>query len=226
MLSYFNEVDQMVVLVMRTDGLEELSEWSMLPGGELPVGHIESGLGHLLEEGILGQVILPVDAVLAGIHLHIRRPGGEDMVVLLDVVDLGHLEDILLGIGVEGTGESDIVHCRFRCLVDFLDEGVDRSVDVSPDVTGVIVSFRDVDGLHHLTGLLRDEGEIWSATFLGMVIYYYYVHTLQSIPDSDEVSFTSDGEDVMLLGIEVLVVWNPLELCEAVDDARRPYIEV
>lgn len=29
----------------------------------------------------------------------------------------------------------------------------------------------------------------------------------------------------MLLRIEILVVGNPLELCEAVDDARRPYIE-
>ena len=161
MLSYFNEVDQMVVLVMRTDGLEELSERSMLPGGELPVGHIESGLGHLLEEGILGQVILPVDAVLAGIHVHIRRPGGEDLVVLLDVVYLGHLEDILLGIGVEGTGESDIVHCGFGGLTYLLCEGIDRCVDVHSLGSRVPVSSGDVDSLHHLTCLLGDEGEVW-----------------------------------------------------------------
>lgn len=154
MLSYFNEVDQMIVLVLGDHRLEELSEQSVLPGVELPVCHIKSGLGHLLEEGILGRVILPVDDMLAGIHMHIRRPGGEDLVVLLDVVNLGHLEDILLGIGVEVAGESDIVHCGFWCLVDFLDEGVDWSVDIRPDVTGVIVTFRDVNGLHHLTRLL------------------------------------------------------------------------
>ena len=40
--AYLYEVDEMVVLVMGTDGGEELSEGSVLSGGELPVGHVKA----------------------------------------------------------------------------------------------------------------------------------------------------------------------------------------
>ena len=41
-LSNLNEVDEMIVLVVRTDGDEELFERSLLSGGELPVCHVKS----------------------------------------------------------------------------------------------------------------------------------------------------------------------------------------
>ena len=41
-LSYLNEVDEMIVLVVRTDGGEELFERSLLSGGELPACHVKS----------------------------------------------------------------------------------------------------------------------------------------------------------------------------------------
>ena len=41
-LSNLNEVDEMIVLVVRTDGGEELFERSLLSGGELPGCHVKS----------------------------------------------------------------------------------------------------------------------------------------------------------------------------------------
>ena len=41
-LSNLNEVDEMIVLVVRTDGDEELFERSLLSGGELPGCHVKS----------------------------------------------------------------------------------------------------------------------------------------------------------------------------------------
>ena len=41
-LSNLNEVDEMIVLVVRTDGDEELFERSLLSGGELPGCHAKS----------------------------------------------------------------------------------------------------------------------------------------------------------------------------------------
>lgn len=166
----------MVVLVMGTDGGEELFEWSLLPDGELPVSHVKSCFSQLLEEGVFGLVILPVDLMSACLNMNICCPGGEDLVVLLDVVHLGHSEDILLGVGVEGTVESDIVHCGLGCLVDLLYEGVDWGVDVSSDVTGVVISCRDINGLYHLPGLLGDEGEVRVSTFLRMMVDYNGIH--------------------------------------------------
>lgn len=135
-LSYLNEVDEMVVLVMGTDGGEELFVRCLLSDGELPVSHVKPRLGQLLKEGVLGLVILPVDLMGTCLNMNICCPGGEGrLVIFLDVVYLGHSEGVVLGVGVEATGESDIVHCRFGCLVHLLDEVIDWSVDVSPDVT-------------------------------------------------------------------------------------------
>lgn len=105
MLSYLYEVDEMVVLVMRTDGGEEFSEGSMPPDGELPVSHIKSCFSHLLEKGVLGLVILPVDLMGTCLNMYICCPGGDGwLVIFLDVVYLGHPEFILVGIGVELAG--------------------------------------------------------------------------------------------------------------------------
>ena len=41
-LSNLNEVDEMIVLVVRTDGDEELFERSLLSGGKLPGCHVKS----------------------------------------------------------------------------------------------------------------------------------------------------------------------------------------
>ena len=58
-------------------------------------------------------VILPLDLMSAYLNMYICCPGGEDIVVLLDVVHLGHSEGVVIGVdvrvGVEC--ESDIVHC-------------------------------------------------------------------------------------------------------------------
>ena len=112
-LSNLNEVDEMIVLVVRTDGDEELFERSLLSGRELPVGHIKSCFSQLLEEGVLRFVILPLDFMSAYLNMDICCPGGDDIVVLLDVVHLGHSECVLLWVGIEPTGESDIIHCGF-----------------------------------------------------------------------------------------------------------------
>lgn len=125
----------MVVLVVGADGGEELFEWSLLSDGELPACHIKASCCQLMEEGILGLVILPVGLMSACLDMYICCPGGEDCVVFLDVVYLGHPEGVVLGVGIESTGETDIVHCRFGCLVHLLYEVIDRSVDVCPDVT-------------------------------------------------------------------------------------------
>lgn len=42
LLVYLNEVDEIIVLVVRTDGGEELFERSLLSGGELPGCHVKS----------------------------------------------------------------------------------------------------------------------------------------------------------------------------------------
>lgn len=65
----------------------------------------------------------PLDGMGACLYMDICCPGLEDGVlvgvgwdidsrILLDVVHLGHPEFILLRVGVEPTGESDIIHCR------------------------------------------------------------------------------------------------------------------
>ena len=144
----------MVVLVLGTDISEELMEGSSHPGVDVIGGEIKPCCCHSLEELILGWVILESDVMGACLNMNICCPGGEDLVVFLDVVYLGYPEGILLGVGVEATGESDIVHCRSGCLVHLLNEGVDRGIDIGPDHTGVIVSSGDSDLVNHLTTLL------------------------------------------------------------------------
>ena len=56
-----------------------------------------------------GVVIL--DSVSACLNIDICCPGGEDNVVFLDVVHLGHSEGVVLWVRVVGTVESNIVHC-------------------------------------------------------------------------------------------------------------------
>ena len=61
-------------------------------------------------------VILPLDLMSTCLNMDICCPGGEDIVVLLDVVHLGHSEGVVIGVdvrvGIEC--ESDIIHCRHR----------------------------------------------------------------------------------------------------------------
>lgn len=150
----------MVILVVGADGGEELLEWSLAPLGQCPVTHVKPSLLELLPEMIPVSGVSPLDGMSACIYMDICCPGPDDRCVFLDVVYLGHPEFILLWVGVEPTGESDIVHCRHRCLVHLLNEGIDWSVDVSSLETGVEVSIWDVNSLHHLPSLLGDEGEI------------------------------------------------------------------
>ena len=123
----------MVVFIVGTDGGEELFERSLLPGGELPGCHVKSCFSHLLEEGVLRFVILPIDLMLAYFNMYICCPGGEDIVTLLDVVHLGHSEGVVPGVEawVEIVGESDIINCRHRYLLNLFYVRVDRSEDVS-----------------------------------------------------------------------------------------------
>ena len=65
--------------------------------------------------------------------------------------------------------------------MDFLNEGVDWCVDVSPHFTLIVVSIWDVNGLHHLPSLLGDEGEIWRSTFLGLMVDDNDIHITCSI---------------------------------------------
>ena len=115
-LSNLNEVDEMVVFIVGADGGEELFERSLLSDGELPGCHVKSCFSHLLEEGVLRLVILILDLMSAYLNMYICCPGGDDIVVLLDVVHLGHSEGVVIGVdvrvGVEC--ESDIIHCRHR----------------------------------------------------------------------------------------------------------------
>ena len=41
-LSNLNEVDEMVIFIVGADGGEELFEWGLLSGGELPGCHVKS----------------------------------------------------------------------------------------------------------------------------------------------------------------------------------------
>ena len=110
-LTYLNEVDEMIVLVVGTDGGQELLEWSLHSSGQCPGFHIESCFLELLPEMISVSGVSPLDVMSACLNQDICCPGGEDCVVFLDVVYLGHSEDVVFRVGVEGTGESDIVHC-------------------------------------------------------------------------------------------------------------------
>ena len=56
-------------------------------------------------------VILPLDLMSACLNMDICCPGGEDIVVFLDVVHLGHSEGVVLWVRVVGTVEPNIVHC-------------------------------------------------------------------------------------------------------------------
>ena len=55
-----------------------------------------------------GVVIL--DGMSACLNIDICCPGGEDIVVFLDVVHLGHSEGVVLLVRVVGAVESNIVH--------------------------------------------------------------------------------------------------------------------
>lgn len=123
----------MVVFIVGADGGEELFERSLLSGGELPGCHVKSCFSQLLEEGVFRFVILPLDFMSAYLNMHICCPGGEDTSVLLDVVHLGHSEGVVPGVEawVEIVGESDIINCRHRYLLNLFYVRVDRSVDVS-----------------------------------------------------------------------------------------------
>ena len=104
----------MIILVVGTDGGEELLEWSLASLGQCPVTHIKPGLLEILPEMISVRGVPPLDGMSACINMNICCPGGDDVVVFLDVVYFGHSEDILLWVGIEPTGESHIVHCRHR----------------------------------------------------------------------------------------------------------------
>lgn len=107
----WDEVDEMVVLIGGEYLLEEVKDVDLLSGGELPVGHVKSCFSQLLEEGVLGGIILPGDLMGACLNMHICCPGGEGrLVIFLDVVYLGHSEGVVLGVGVEPAGESDILY--------------------------------------------------------------------------------------------------------------------
>lgn len=124
MSTYLYEVDEMVILVVGTDGDEEFLEWSLLPLGQSPGFHIKSRFLEPLPEMIPVCGVLPLDVMSACLNMNICCPGLEDGVlvgvgwdidtgILLDVVHLGHPEGVVLGVGVEPTGESDIIHCRY-----------------------------------------------------------------------------------------------------------------
>ena len=112
-LSNLNEVDEMVVFIVGADGGEELFERSLPSGGELPGCHVKSCFSHLLEEGVLRLVILPLGLMSTCLNMDICCPGGEDNVVFLDVVHLGHSEGVVLWVRVVGTVESNIAHSGF-----------------------------------------------------------------------------------------------------------------
>ena len=105
---------------------------------------------------------MPMGLMSACLNMYICCPGGEDIGVLLDVVHLGHSEGVVIGVDVRVgvKGESDIIHCRHRCLFNLFYVRVDRIVDVSSLKARVIISSVDVNSLHHLPSLLGDEGEI------------------------------------------------------------------
>ena len=107
----------MIVFIVRTDGGEELFERSLMSGGELPGCHVKSCFSQLLEEGVFRFIILPLGLMSAYLNMYICCPGGDDIVVFLDVVYLGHSECVVLGVEevwVGVAGESDIIYCRHR----------------------------------------------------------------------------------------------------------------
>ena len=79
-----------------------------------------------------GRVVI-LDSMSACLNMDICCPGGEDIRVLLDVVHLGHSEGVVPGVEawVEIVGESDIINCRYRYLLNLFYVRVDRSEDVS-----------------------------------------------------------------------------------------------
>ena len=54
--------------------------------------------------------VVPLDGMSACLNMDICCPGGEDIVVLLDVIHLGHSEGVVLWVMVAGAVESNIVH--------------------------------------------------------------------------------------------------------------------
>lgn len=113
----------MIILIVGTDGGEELFERSLGSVGQSPVTHVEPGFLEILPEMIPVCGVLPLGGMSACLNMDICCPGLEDGVlvgvgwdikswILLDVVHLGHPEGVVLGVGVEPTGESDIIHCR------------------------------------------------------------------------------------------------------------------
>ena len=54
--------------------------------------------------------VIPLDGMSACLNMDICCPGGEDTIVLLDVVHLGHSEGVVLWVRVVGTVEPNIVH--------------------------------------------------------------------------------------------------------------------
>ena len=175
-LTNLNEVDEMIVFIIGADGDEEFFKWNLVSFGQSPVRHIKSWFLEFLPEMISSGWVAPLDGMSACLNMNICCPGGYNLRVILDDVHLGHSECVLLWVGIEPTGESDIIHCGFGWLIDLLYEGIDWSVDICSLETWVIISIWNVNSLHHLPSLLGDEGEIRWPTFLRVVVDCDDVH--------------------------------------------------
>ena len=62
---------------------------------------------------ISSERIVILDGVSACLNMYICCPGGEDTIVLLNVVHLGHSEGVVLWVRVVGAVEPNTVHSGF-----------------------------------------------------------------------------------------------------------------
>ena len=174
MSSYPDEVDEMVILVGGEDGLEELHQLGLLSDRERPGIHVDALCFQDLLEGILLRVVLELEVGDVLFHQDVCIPGGYDVHVKADDVNLESFELMVSRVDAIGRGDSDCIHCRLTaCLTDVLGELSDWSADLYMFLPGPVVVFRNLQLLKDLTGLLRDEGDSGDTALLwGMVDGY------------------------------------------------------
>ena len=166
-----DDVDEMVVLVGGEDPPEELHQLCLLSDRERPGIHVDALRLHGLTEGVLVRVVLELGLGDVLFDKDVRLPGGDDAGVVLQVGD-GDGAELVVPVMREVLcfGPDDLQGWFVDGLTDVLGELSDRSADLDPFFSGVVVVLGNIQGLQDQPGLLGDKGDKGFTTLLRRVV--------------------------------------------------------